>query len=319
MGVIYKTTNLINGKIYVGKDKYNNPNYLGSGKILKKAISKYGLNNFKKEILEYCETQCVLNDREVYWIDELKSTNKSIGYNIVRGGVGGAEFSERVKNKISETSKGRKRTDDAKRKFKETWRLKMLSGFKFSDKTLQRMSISRIGRKISEETRIKYRQRRTIKGMKLPSLSLKRKQDISISSKERIWINNGTDEHFIKFDILVEYQNQGYKTGRLRDIIMTWSKTNKGKPLSQERKIQISKENSKRAWIKNGTEESFVEKDSIEGFISDGYVVGRIGGSVWINDGNISKMVDRKSLDSFLNNGFVLGRLSFKHQKGVCL
>jgi hypothetical protein len=31
--IIYKTTNLINGRFYVGSDKYNNPKYLGSGKL----------------------------------------------------------------------------------------------------------------------------------------------------------------------------------------------------------------------------------------------------------------------------------------------
>ena len=40
---IYKTTNLVNGKVYVGQEKWNNPNYLGSGKILRLAIKKYGI------------------------------------------------------------------------------------------------------------------------------------------------------------------------------------------------------------------------------------------------------------------------------------
>ena len=40
--IIYKTTNLITGKFYIGKDKYNNEDYIGSGKILKNAIYKYG-------------------------------------------------------------------------------------------------------------------------------------------------------------------------------------------------------------------------------------------------------------------------------------
>jgi hypothetical protein len=42
---IYKTTNLINGKIYIGKRSHKNPEkdkYLGSGNVLKQAISKYG-------------------------------------------------------------------------------------------------------------------------------------------------------------------------------------------------------------------------------------------------------------------------------------
>ena len=44
--VIYKTTNLINGKIYIGKDSNNNEHYIGSGVKLLKAIKKYGRSNF---------------------------------------------------------------------------------------------------------------------------------------------------------------------------------------------------------------------------------------------------------------------------------
>ncbi len=64
--IIYKTTNLVNGKFYVGKSKYNDPEYLGSGIILKKAILKYGIENFNKEILEQCNSDAELNEREKY-------------------------------------------------------------------------------------------------------------------------------------------------------------------------------------------------------------------------------------------------------------
>ena len=43
--IIYKTTNLVNGKIYIGQDSNNNPNYYGSGTLLHKAIKKYGLES----------------------------------------------------------------------------------------------------------------------------------------------------------------------------------------------------------------------------------------------------------------------------------
>ena len=46
--IIYKTTNLINGKIYIGMSKNKKENYLGSGIYLKYAIDKYGKENFKK-------------------------------------------------------------------------------------------------------------------------------------------------------------------------------------------------------------------------------------------------------------------------------
>jgi group I intron endonuclease len=78
--VIYKTINLVNNKFYVGKDKKNNPRYLGSGKILKNAIKKYGVDNFKKEILESCKTEDELNEREIFWINELNAIE--CGYNI---------------------------------------------------------------------------------------------------------------------------------------------------------------------------------------------------------------------------------------------
>ena len=83
--VIYKTTNLINGKIYVGKDVKNKPSYYGSGNLIKLAIKKYGKENFKKEILEECKDQIELANREIYWIANLCSTNKVIGYNISNG------------------------------------------------------------------------------------------------------------------------------------------------------------------------------------------------------------------------------------------
>ena len=89
--IIYKTTNLINGKVYIGKDKHNNEKYLGSGKILKQAIEKYGKDNFKKEILEECKDEKIWLEREIYWIEYFNSTK--IGYNIALGGNGGDTIS----------------------------------------------------------------------------------------------------------------------------------------------------------------------------------------------------------------------------------
>ena len=85
-GIIYKTTNLINGKFYVGKDSNNNPEYLGSGRLLCKAIDKYGRESFVKEIIEECSLD-IINEREKYWISELNAIQ--YGYNIAEGGIGG--------------------------------------------------------------------------------------------------------------------------------------------------------------------------------------------------------------------------------------
>jgi len=85
--IIYKTTNLVNGKFYIGKDAKNKRTYLGSGKILKQSIQKYGKENFVKEILEYCTDLEHLSQREIYWIDKLNAIEK--GYNLTEGGTGG--------------------------------------------------------------------------------------------------------------------------------------------------------------------------------------------------------------------------------------
>lgn len=105
LGYIYKTTNLVNGKIYIGQHRYNpktDKNYLGTGVILLQAISKYGKNNFKKEIIEECYSNEELNQKEVYYIKSFDSTNPKIGYNIELGGNAGP-VSEKTRKKISQT------------------------------------------------------------------------------------------------------------------------------------------------------------------------------------------------------------------------
>lgn len=87
--VVYKTTNLLNGMIYVGKDKHNNKDYMGSGLRLINAINKYGKENFKKEILEHCISLEHLAEREVYWIEQTKALDPLVGYNIAHRGCGG--------------------------------------------------------------------------------------------------------------------------------------------------------------------------------------------------------------------------------------
>ena len=124
--IIYKTTNLINGKIYIGQNSNNDPKYFGSGLLLTLAIKKYGIENFIKEILEECESKELLNEKEKYWISFYNSRNLKIGYNLSEGGTGGKlvdveakkgktydeyygiEKSTEIKNKLSKVRKGKK-------------------------------------------------------------------------------------------------------------------------------------------------------------------------------------------------------------------
>jgi len=91
--IIYKTTNLVNNKIYIGQNATDNPDYLGSGVVLDRAINKYGRENFNREILETCKDKEELDDREVYWIAFYNATDEKIGYNLTKGGTGGNTYS----------------------------------------------------------------------------------------------------------------------------------------------------------------------------------------------------------------------------------
>lgn len=85
---IYKITNNITGKLYVGKQHKDDPNYFGSGKLIKLAIKKYSKNNFVKKILEHNLTREQADIREKFWIAKTKA-NSSQGYNMNEGGTGG--------------------------------------------------------------------------------------------------------------------------------------------------------------------------------------------------------------------------------------
>lgn len=116
-GYIYKTTNLINNKIYIGKKvskKYLGTAYLGSGKLIKRAIEKYGKENFQVEQLNTANTKEKLNELEKFYISYYNSTNREIGYNISIGGDGGDTVSNLTdeektirNNKISKANKGK--------------------------------------------------------------------------------------------------------------------------------------------------------------------------------------------------------------------
>jgi hypothetical protein len=102
--IIYLTTNLINFKYYVGFDSYNISTYLGSGVLLQAAIEKYGVENFKKEILEEFDEndQSMGNwqDRERYYIFFYCSLiNKELGYNLTEGGDGTCGYKPTIKQR----------------------------------------------------------------------------------------------------------------------------------------------------------------------------------------------------------------------------
>lgn len=107
-GYIYKTTNLINGRIYIGQKKGSKfiPNYLGSGTALALAITKYGKENFKTEVLCWAESQDKLNSLEITTISKYRLTENL--YNIAAGGEGGDTTSANPRKKqiVKQRAKG---------------------------------------------------------------------------------------------------------------------------------------------------------------------------------------------------------------------
>jgi group I intron endonuclease len=139
MGIIYKVTNKMNGKVYVGKTvqslnrrkaqhKYNaftqnNDTYFYN------AIRKYGWNSFEWIIIDKSENTNELNELEKKYIKKYKSTNKNFGYNLTFGGEGtiGYHLSEETKKRQSQLMKGennpfygKHHTKEAKEKMSRT-------------------------------------------------------------------------------------------------------------------------------------------------------------------------------------------------------
>ena len=109
--VIYKITNNLNDKSYVGQTKQPLKNRIAQHRYhddlyIDRAIRKYGWENFFVEILEECETQEKLNEREKFWIAKF-NTKCPNGYNLTDGGEGMPGFSHSSKSiaKMSDTAK----------------------------------------------------------------------------------------------------------------------------------------------------------------------------------------------------------------------
>ena len=125
---VYKTTNNLTGKFYIGVHSTNilNDKYYGSGIQIKQAIKKYGKNNFTFEILKFCKT------REDAFVEEFNLVNENVikdsnSYNMMIGGLGGTIKTEDMKNKVSAKLKGRKFSEEHRKKIGEANRKRIIS------------------------------------------------------------------------------------------------------------------------------------------------------------------------------------------------
>ena len=164
---VYKITNLINNKIYIGVHKTNdiNDNYMGSGKILILAQEKYGIENFRKEILEIFDNPEDMFAMESQLVNE-EFINRTDAYNLKKGGSGGWEHvnslprNEEWLNKVAE--KARLSIKAAKEKQKwlkennKEWYENYISNLSLAmKKTWAENGHNWLGRSHSEETKKK--------------------------------------------------------------------------------------------------------------------------------------------------------------------
>jgi hypothetical protein len=211
--IIYKTTNLINNKTYIGIHQTNNINdgYLGSGLAMEKAIKKYRKENFKREILEECNSYDELLEREKFYVDE-KWVKDRMNYNLKTGGQSFGLLSKTSKEKISNTLKlkyasgelkQKPKSDEDKLKFSILLKNKYKNGeIKLKPKTeIEKQNQSNKLKKFYENNQHptkgktpwnkgkKNLQVGWCKGMKLGPKTLEEKEKVSKSLKEYYKIN----------------------------------------------------------------------------------------------------------------------------------
>lgn len=111
--LIYKITNKINGKFYIGahKTKDKNDSYMGSSSVLKNAIKKYGKDNFIKEIIFEASSldEMYLKEKEMVVLD------RAISYNLKEGGIGGFDFINQNGLRNEKSFLGKKHTEKTKK------------------------------------------------------------------------------------------------------------------------------------------------------------------------------------------------------------
>ena len=238
---VYQITNLFNGKIYVGKHKSakhpSENKYYGSGKQITAAIKKYGIENFKKDVLHYCLSLKEMADKEAEVVTE-DFVKRPDTYNMHKGGPGGWDHYngteiQKQKSRIGGLKSGNRETN----LFKDpNWQRKY-------DWTREPSRMRLIGKKANTPEANAKRKNTFIErghgqGEKnsqfgriwISNILTKEVKRISINDTmpegwcrgkkghlpKKLWVNNGIKEHYILFEKEQEYKLKGFNSGRLK-------------------------------------------------------------------------------------------------------
>jgi len=201
---IYKITNKLNNKYYIGKHQTAdlNDGYMGSGKLIRKAIEKYSVENFDKEILHVFDNEVDMNFKE----KELVILSEQ-SYNLCDGGKGGFGFIN--KNIWTELKRleHNKIVSPFGKEHSLTYKDKItaggLKGLEKTEKLFKEGKINRktfLGKSHSKETKDKMRKSKNV--------------GINNSQFGTCWVTNGQENKKIKKEELDKFIELGYYKGR---------------------------------------------------------------------------------------------------------
>ena len=241
---VYQITNLLSNKVYVGKHKsakhpFENQ-YYGSGKQIIAAIKKYGIENFKKEVLQYCSSMEEMADKEAEVVTE-DFVKRSDTYNMHKGGLGGWDHYNGTKEHSINSSKGGKKAAKQLNEFIaeqkanntewwENWYNKVCESNKElslrtqtpETKDKRRDTFTKIGHSQGEKNSqfgkiwisnilTKEVKRITLNEV-IPESWVRGKKG---HLPKKSWVNNGSKEHYILIEKEQEYKLNGFSSGRL--------------------------------------------------------------------------------------------------------
>jgi hypothetical protein len=238
---VYQITNLLNNKIYVGKHKSElsptENGYYGSGKQIKAAIEKYGIANFKKEVLHYCNSKEEMAEKESNIVTEDFVKRKDT-YNMHKGGNGGWDHYNGSAQHSENSRKGGKKTANRdSNPFKDPeWQkkhdytrtvehMKLMNDRAATPEAIEKRIAtfkkrghaqgeknSQFGRFWISNVLTKEVKRITVNDT-IPDGWVRGKKGHAIT---KCWVNNGIKEHYILLEKEQEYKLKGFSSGRLK-------------------------------------------------------------------------------------------------------
>ena len=313
-GYIYKTTNLVTNKIYIGQKKstvFLGKKYLGSGKYLWCAINKYGIENFDVELIDIADSKCDLDELEKFYISKYDANNPIVGYNIASRAVGGdtysnlTEYDKNIRNK------------------------KLSAALKAS--YVKKVCIHKgdVDLKVNESDLEKYISQGWNKGRSKKFQYNLNQGHIGIKQSDE-WIKHRIDgiwKNRTEEEILVTKQRHSEATK------IQMRNTPKEERVKRARNANKFKGRSC-VWVHKGNKSSFIYKSELQKYINSGYSEGmyvseeshkkrcesaknalKPKGFVYVYLGDVCKRIDKSELNMYLNNGWKKGNLFLRGVK----